>query len=190
MKLASTFPNGSFAESSNLSSRMEVSAMTTVDNHEGSPTGISFLDRSMPSAAGSSGVYGIFGSTGTGMTTLACMVAAEGAHRAAKADTPCGQGYWAFVTRQTRELELQDRLAAYLGGLDKSSVENRQPVSPDPDADPHQRLQTARFILDQGLVTLDCKRIAASILGQSCTRHSYGSGAAFGKSRVSGWRRH
>ena len=121
------------------------------------PTGIGFLDRSLTPELVSSGLHGILGATGNGISTLALMVAAEGLRQTVKSTDPRtrAHGRWAVVANQTREPELRCRLIAHLGQLFLPPLLEGRLQCAEPGADPTSQFAVAQKIVNSGLCFVD-----------------------------------
>ncbi|MCA9120195.1 MAG: hypothetical protein H6822_24095 [Planctomycetaceae bacterium] len=122
-------------------------------------SGIEFLDRQIADVPDQGIVIGLLGSTGTGKSKLARMIAAEGALREAKLRSTQPRRKWVFVCSETSAAEIYNQMLLHLGALSIDQVERH--VAADPwqlvpatDASPVSRNTFLQTALTQGSLVL------------------------------------
>lgn len=80
-------------------------------------TSVSVVDSLLGGGAASGGANLIFGTIGSGKTTLATMIAAEGASQASAAGFHCGK--WLYLTTSQRPAEIANTAVSYLARIDR-----------------------------------------------------------------------
>ena len=138
--------------------------MTAETTQMPAPTGINFLDRQMAAGSGCGEVFGLLGSTGVGCTTLACMIAAEGARREVKQFDLESAGRWTFITSTASAAEIGKKMLSHIGKLGREQFQGSEFITSFaargasvPDSDLEGRKSTARHILDNGTTHLDLR---------------------------------
>ncbi|MEW4490917.1 hypothetical protein AB1L42_22740 [Thalassoglobus sp. JC818] len=128
-------------------------------------SGISFLDRAIPVGHKRNGVHAILGATGTGITTLASMIAAEGGKQHLKSSSQKSEGRWAYVASQSSLKELKTRLTCCLADLPFSAASEGRLDAVDGCGDVRQRLETATYMVDNGFCLVDANSLPVASWG-------------------------
>ncbi|MCB9950033.1 MAG: hypothetical protein H6824_03540 [Planctomycetaceae bacterium] len=128
-------------------------------------TGIDFLDRALPVDHDSIGVHAVLGSTGTGITTLTSMVAAEGALRRFKRRTNGDEARWLFATTQETTRQTRARMICCVGRLSFGSFEHGELRCLDQDKNPAEQWTFGESIVDQAMRFVDTSELSTSSWG-------------------------
>ena len=159
--------------------------MNSIDVKEGL-TGIDFLDRAILEEETSVGVHAILGATGTGITTLASMVAAEGARRALKNVSVDDQVRWAFFTTQASVQESKCRLASYLGKLDFGAATEGELRCIGQHDNPDDQWAYASSIVEKAMIVFDTNKFPRDTWGTQAFQADQLLRAEAGATRLAG----
>lgn len=122
-------------------------------------SGVSYLDRAIPTGHTRNGVHAILGPTGTGITTLASMVAARCGKQQLKSLNRKPGGRWAYVASQTSLKELKTRLACCIGDLHLSAAREGRFDAADIHDELQQRWEAASEIVDNGFILVNANNL-------------------------------